>query len=85
MKIKDITYVETNKTRTDGRYPQRIGSEVEFYLPLSVGDCMYLNYISDSQGNPKTGVLRTSVVQNIGKVEDEIIVRTKNSIYYFEK
>lgn len=86
MKIKNITYVETNETRTDGRYPIRIGSEVEFaFYEPTVGDVMYLEYIKDNEGNPKEGMLRTSNVRSIEETESEIIVETKNSIYYFEK
>lgn len=86
MKIKNITYVETNETRTDGRYPIRIGSEVNFaFYEPTIGDVMYLEYIKDNEGNPKEGVLRTSMFYNINRTENEIVVKTKNSIYYFEK
>lgn len=86
MKIKNITYVETNETRTDGRYPIRIGSEVNFafYEPF-IGDVMYLEYVKDNEGNPKEGVIRTSIVYDVKRTENEIVVKTKNSIYYFEK
>ena len=44
MKIKNITYVETNETRTDGRYPIRIGSEVNFaFYEPTIGNVMYLD------------------------------------------
>lgn len=85
MKIKDITYADTGKTRTDGRYPLRIGSEVNFYYPLTVGDSMVLSYVSDNQGNPKSGYLTTSTVLGIEESDEETVVETRNSIYYFEK
>ena len=86
MIIKDIVYADTGKTRTDGRYPQRIGSTVEFYInPPAVGEWMYLSYVLDSQGNSKEGVLRTSEVQNIIENDSVIAVYTLNSVYYFEK
>ena len=85
MKIKNITYVETNETRTDGRYPIRIGSEVELYAPLVIGDRMLLSYVKDNEGNPKEGVLVTSAVKDIKKTETGLTVKTMNSIYYFEK
>ena len=86
MKIKNITYVETNETRTDGRYPLRIGSEVEFFeWEPTVGNVMILHYLKDNQGNPKDGYLRTSTVYDVTETETEIIVETRNSIYYLEK
>ena len=85
MKIIDIKSVETNETRTDGRYPLRIGSTVEFYLTPSPGSCMLLAYTHDNLGNPKWGYLRTSTVTDIDETENEVIVTTRNSIYYLEK
>ena len=85
MKITDIVYADTGKTRTDGKYPQRIGSTVEFWAPPTVGEWMYLFYVTDNQGNPKEGYLRTSIVNNIIETETVIAVYTHNSVYYFEK
>lgn len=85
MKIIDIAHADTGKTRTDGRYPLRIGSTVEFLCPPTVGECMHYSYIADNQSNPKDGVLRTSVVQNIIETDHMIAVYTHNSVYYFEK
>lgn len=87
MKIKDIRHTETNETRTDGRYPLRIGSTVDLcpWFPPTVGDPMILLYVSDNQGNPKNGTLRTSRVSNIVETDTELMVATKNSIYCFEK
>lgn len=85
MKIKDIKFVKTNETRTDGRYPLRIGSTVEFYMRPVPGTSMVLSYVSDNQGNPKQGCLRTSTVIDVDETDVEIIVTTRNSIYIFEK
>lgn len=85
MKILDIKSTETYETRTDGRYPLRIGSTVEFYLSPSIGNCMLLAYTHDNLGNPKSGYLRTSIVTNIDETKYEVIVTTRNSIYYLEK
>lgn len=85
MKIKDIRLKNTNTTRTDGRYPQRIGSNVEFYVQPSIGNVMVLSYITDNQGNEKEGILRTSLIDNIVENETEVIIATVNSVYYFEK
>ena len=71
--------------RTDGRYPLRIGSKVKFAYCLTKGACMLLDYIEDNRGNPKSGQLRTSMVEDFKETENEIIVTTRNSVYYFEK
>ena len=85
MKIKDIRLKNTNKTRVDGRYPQRIGSNVEFYVQPLIGNVMVLSYITDNQGNEKEGILRTSLSDIIVDNEKEVIITTVNSVYYFEK
>lgn len=86
MKIKDIKHVETGETRIDGRYPLRIGSEVEFFdWKPTVGLVMILHYLKDNQGNHKDGYLRTSSVCNVHETESEFVVKTRNSIYYLEK
>lgn len=84
MKIADIKHRVTKETRTDGRYPLRIGSEVEFYRRPCEGECMLLLYITDNKGNPKDGILRTSTVQSIERSVSGIAVTTRNSIYCFE-
>ena len=84
LTICDITDKE-DITRADGRYPLRIGSKVKLAYCLTNGACMLLDYIEDNQGNPKSGQLRTSIVEDIKETENEIIVTTRNSIYYFEK
>lgn len=85
MKIKDIVYADTGKTRTDGKYPQRIGSTVNFCIEPIIGECMYLSYVADNEGNPKTGILRTSPVHSVINNDPVIVVFTHNSVYYFEK
>ena len=85
MKILDIQSVETRETRTDGRYPLRIGSTVEFYTNPLPGCSMVLSYVSDNQGTPKSGTLRTSTVIDVDDTKHEIVITTVNSIYHFEK
>lgn len=84
MKIIDIQHSKTGETRTDERYPLRIGSEVRFYTNLFVGDIMELEYIKDNQGNAKDGILSTSRIEKIDRTRNKIIVTTRNSIYHFE-
>ena len=85
MKISDIKSVETNETRTDGRCPLRIGSTVNFYMKPVPGYPMVLEYVSDNQGNPKSGYLRTSRVVEIVESMHDVVVTTVNSIYYLKK
>ena len=85
MKILDIKSIETNETRTDGRYPLRIGSTVEFYMKPVPGVPMILSYISDNEGNHKEGTLISSKIVDIDETKHEVIVTTMNSIYYLEK
>lgn len=85
MKIKDIRYLETNETRTDSKYQSRIGCTVEFMFEPVVDDVMFLEYVLDNQGNEKAGCIRTSRVEDVVETDTEIVVTTKNSIYYFEK
>ena len=85
MIIKDIKDIHTNETRTDGRYPDRIGSRVYFvYLPV-VGGVMILGYGKDNMSNEETGYLKTSAVSEIVEDENNIIIYTRNSIYHLEK
>lgn len=87
MKIKDIRHVSTNETRTDGRYPLRIGCIVKFYdnFRPQIGDVMILEYIYDNNGNEKGGYLITSTVYDMEEDGKEIVVETRNSVYIFEK
>lgn len=85
MKIRDIRYTETNDTRTDGKYPSRIGCTVEFMFEPVVDDAMFLEYILDNQGNEKGGYIQTSRVEDIVETDAEIVVTTRNSVYYLEK
>lgn len=85
MLIKDIRLKETNETRTDGRYPLRIGSTVDFYTKPTVGDVMMLAYITDKEGNPKDGVLRTDTIVSIDEQDNVLVVTTERNIYFIER
>lgn len=85
-KIKDIRYKDTNETRTDGRYPLRIGSTIDFFTyEPTVNQCAMLSYVYDNTGKPKQGTLRTSFVEEIFEDDNELILTTYNSIYILEK
>ena len=84
-KIIDIKHKGTNQTRTDGRYPIRIGSIIEFYIEPTVNQCGFLSYVYDNEGNNKEGILRTSIIDKLEYIENKIIITTCNSIYILEK
>lgn len=71
-KIIRITDINGND-RTDGHYPNRIGTVCNV-AHLEINHCMLLEYTS------REGVLRTSTVTKIEKNK----ITTLNSIYYFE-
>lgn len=87
MKVYKITNITDRygETRTDGRYPLRIGSTISFLFPLKRNACMLFQYITDNTGAPKEGTLRTSAVRAISNSEKELMVTTVNSVYYFEE
>ena len=85
MIIKDIQYSQNGQTRTDGRYPTRIGCQVNFAMPIEIGQCMWLGYEKDKNGEPKEGYLRTSAVTGTFDTETDIIVETLNSVYVLTK
>ena len=83
-RIIDIT--KDGATRTDGRYPLRIGCVVEI-LVIDIGFPMILKYTVAARGNGKSGYLQTS---RIVKIESDpelnnMVVTTLNSIYTLKK
>ena len=84
MKITDIVHADTGKTRTDGSYPKRIGSIVEFFTEPSVGAPMMLLF-PDPTGRSVGRGCFTDEVQNIIETDTVSAVYTLNSVYYFEK
>ena len=84
-KMIDIKHRIGGETRTDGRYPLRIGSTFNFYLPLKLGECAFLEYVTDNKGNSKDGILRTSLVESYFKDEDTLVFSTVNSVYVMEE
>jgi hypothetical protein len=85
MKIKDIRYIETNETRTDKFYPSVIGGTVRYYSAIILGYGFVFEYTNNNEENPKEGTIKTSPVKEYAENETEIIVKTRNSIYVFEK
>lgn len=83
-KVKSITDLDGNP-RTDGRYPLRIGRVCEFLNAVTVGQCLYIKWILNSDGLPYGGWIRTSLVCDWSmSASGCVVVTTCNSIYTFE-
>lgn len=79
--IKDITD-RYGKTRTDGRYPNRIGSTIEFLNPVEVGKPSFFRYIKYNNGElVEDHITQTSRVDDLEWYNDKFYIYTRNSIY----
>ena len=89
-KITNITDLN-NQPRTDGLYPNRIGSIVEVVNldndTLNTGNCLVMAYLQDNKGNNKEGLLVTSMIQSaiIDINKNKLKIYTLNSVYYLER
>lgn len=85
--LKDVLDVNTNKQRTDGRYPKRIGSTFWQVIVPGIGKSAALFYLYDNKGDRKNGYLQTSMVQGVEITEAsngcyaELRITTLNSIF----
>lgn len=85
--LKDVLDVATNKQRTDGRYPKRIGSTFWQVIVSGIGKSAALFYLYDNKGDRKNGYLQTSMVQGVDITEAsngsnaELRITTLNSIF----
>ena len=85
--IENVTY-KNGKTRTDGRYPNRIGSIVELKDLPEIGEPLYFNYIKYNNGElVEDHITRTSCVDDYDNYSKPgyLLIYTRNSIYYFKE
>lgn len=84
-KIIDITD-KNGYTRTDDRYPLRIGRICNKPIPI-IGYPLLINYVKDRDGSDYNRSVLTSrcVSYEVKDHENIIVVHTKNSKYVFEK
>ena len=85
--IENITY-KNGITRTDGRYPNRIGSIVELPQDPIVGEPLYFRYIKYNNGElVEDHITRTSCVDDFDQysMPGYLLIYTRNSIYYFKE
>lgn len=86
--IEDIIHKRTGKTRTDGRYPNRIGSTVELLDVPTVGEPIYFRYIKYNNGElVEDHITRTSRVDDYDEYSHPgyLYIYTRNSIYKFKE
>ena len=81
----DIRDVKTKETRTDGRYPLRIGRIVKEPKAYDMQP-MALEYLRNADGSDYSGkFLRTScVIESFVNQNGNLIIITMNSEYEFE-
>lgn len=80
--ITKITDLKGND-RKDGRYPLRINRRFTFGLGEPMLGCKMSICYRPYRNQDYKGTLRTSIVTKIQVEEDQLIVTTENSIYYF--
>ena len=81
--IKNITR-RTGETRTDGKYPSRIGSTIEFLKPVDIGQPALFRYIKYNNGElAEDHITRTSRVDDLEWYDGKFYIYTRNSIYTF--
>lgn len=85
--IEDITF-KNGTTRTDGRYPNRIGSIVILLTHPTVGKPLFFRYVKYNDGElVEDHVTRTSCVDDFDgySYPGYLLIYTRNSIYYFKE
>ena len=81
--IETITR-RNGEVRTDGKYPNRIGSTIEFLNPVEVGEPAYFRYIKYNNGElVEDHITRTSRVDDLEWYNGKFYIYTRNSIYKF--
>ena len=81
--IEDITR-RNGVTRTDGRYPNRIGSTIEFLGDVHIGEPAFFRYIKYNNGElSENHNSQTSRVDDIEWYNEKFYIYTRNSIYKF--
>lgn len=81
--IENITN-RVGETRTDFRYPNRIGSTIEFLKPVEVGKPAYFRYIKYNNGElVEDHITRTSRVDDLEWYNGKFYIYTHNSTYKF--
>lgn len=86
--IEDITYKRTGETRTDGKYPNRIGSIVEILDSPVIGEPIHFRYIKYNNGElVEDHITRTSCLEDYDSYSTPgyLYLYTHNSVYKFKE
>ena len=85
--IENITFKNGN-TRTDGKYPYRIGSIVEIQSDIIIGYPLYFKYIKyNNEEIAENHITRTSRVDDFDFYSHPgyLLIYTRNSVYHFKE
>lgn len=66
-------------------FPDRIGSTVKLSRPLRLGHSRILPFVSDKDGNPKTGLIATEIICYVEDRGDWVLFDAIEGIYTLEK
>ena len=81
--IKNITR-RNGETRTDGKYPNRIGSTIEFLEPVDIGKPALFRYVKYNNGElAENHISKISRVDDLEWYEYKFYIYTRKSIYKF--
>ena len=86
--LEDIKYKNNGQTRTDGKYPNRIGCIVELLNHPVVKEPLFFRYIKYNNGDvAEDHITRTSCVDDFDHFSNPgyLLVYTRNSIYEFKE
>ena len=82
-RIVDIRDAKTHITRSDGRYPLRIGRITKKPNP-HIGLPMILEYVRNADGTDYSGNILSRVCGSLINEKGNLVVGTMNSVYEFE-
>lgn len=83
--LENITY-KNGRTRTDGRYPNRIGSTVSFKVEPMEKYPFCFRYVKYDKGECiEDHISITSPVKSIKSSKEYVVIYTEKSIYHFKK
>lgn len=87
--VEDIVFARTGETRKDGKYPNRIGSTIEFLYPVEIGRPCVFRYIKYNNGElVEDHVTRTSIIDDYDDgifKKGYLFLYTRNSTYVLKE
>lgn len=86
--IEDILFKQSGISRTDWKYPMRIGSIVDLLEDVTINKPLHFRYVKYNNGEVvEDHITRTSIVDDFDGYSKKgyLYVYTKNSIYIFKE